>query len=151
MRTEVRETIQKFYHTNTYVNPLANNFDFSKTSQYLPAVLGDIETNMRNIRQSNDGEYEFCIEVIIEESVVLYLSWLGPYATHHSNFTSSIKPQASTSRIAAIKSKLDDILNKHHVIVLSREAVLEKVQWIEPGDSLVGEHVKVWNCLFCEY
>jgi len=64
---------------------------------------------------------------------------LGPYATYHSNFTSSIKPQASTSRIAAIKSKLDDILSKHHVIVLSREALLEKVQWIEPGiPSLVN-------------
>ena len=151
MHTEVRETIQRFYHTNTYVNPLAKDIDFSKTSQYLPAVVCDIEANMRNVRQSNDGEYEFCLEVIIEESVVLYLSWLGPYAAYHSNFTSSTKPQASRSKTAEIKRKLDDILNKHHIIVLSREALLEKVLWIEPGDSLVGEYVKVWNCLFCEY
>ena len=159
MRREVKEIIKQFYDDNVYVNPHLGHpkgrykqMLMEKERAYIPPLIEEIRNRIStNIRLYNTvlfsagGGYDYSEGVIIDEFVMLRLSWLGPFATY--DYCSA--PKESGERI---KRELKEVLEDHSdVIILSNEELLEYVDWLDCDSPFVGEYLSVWNCLFCEH
>jgi hypothetical protein len=152
MRREVEETIRKFYDDNVYINPLLGHDKYQykqslmeKTKAYIPPLIKEIQKRISdNIDLASPGCYYYETEVVIDDAVVLWLSWLGPFAT----FT--FRPPADEGSVKEIIYKLQKVLEDKGVILLSDEEINEPVDWLESGSPFISNHPTVWNCLFAE-
>jgi len=161
MRKQVKETIRQFYDDNVYINPNLGHPKWrykqklmEKTRAYIPPLIEEIRdrisTNIQlynTVLFSAGGGYDYFEGVVINETVILCLSWLGPFATYDY----CAIPSASKERAEKIRPKLREILEDNNVIILSNEEIKEPVDWLDCDSPFVGKYLSVWNCLFCEY
>jgi len=162
MRREVKETIRQFYDDNVYINPNLGHPKWrykqklmEKTRAYVPPLIEEIRNRIstkirlyNTVLFSPGGGYDYSEGIVIDETVILRLSWLGPFATYdYERF-----PSAPKERAEEIKRKLRQVLEDNDVIILSHEEVDEPVDWVDSsGSPFVKEHFPAWNCLFCEH
>ncbi len=150
MRGDIKSTIDKFFPTGIYENPLKNKSTFSSEHQKLIYdVIGEIKHKLtRDLTHASDGEYDFSEKVVIKSHVILHLSFLGPFA--HLNLKSA-KRHMEETEVDLIVAVIKEILDLCEFLLLSEDDILEEVPWLQASDSLAKGKVRVWNCLFCEY
>lgn len=157
MREEVKETIRRFYDDNVYVNPNSGHpkwhykqMVMEKKRAYIPPLIEEIRNRVStNIQiESPGGGYYYSEGVVIDGTVILRLSWLGPFATYDY----CTIPSAPKDSAEKIRRKLREVLEDNNVIILSYEEVDEPVDYLDKsGSPFVKEHLPMWNCLFCEH
>ncbi|MFC1715185.1 hypothetical protein ACFL6S_16070 [Candidatus Poribacteria bacterium] len=163
MRREVEQAIRKFYDAkdSLYVSPIAPGAKWrykhamlKETRAYIPPLIEEIRNRFSgNIRMGNalfssGSGYYYSEQVIVNNVVILMLSWLGPFG----NYDSVSYPSAPKEGAEKIKRELRKILEQNNVIILSNEEIGEPVDWLDPGaNPFVHKHLPVWNCLFCEH
>lgn len=150
MRNDIKAAIEQFFPGSSYVNPVERSVSFSFDHRKLIYdVIGQIRHRVgRKILHSSDGQYDLSENIVIRDHIILRMSFLGPFA--HVNLTTA-KRHMAEDEIDLILKEVKQVLNLFEIILLPEDDVLEEVGWLHRGDSLVGDKVRVWNCLFCEY
>ena len=153
MREDIRKLIDRYYPEPVYFNPLDRAeclHDTSSQHKLIYQIIGEIRSKVErdNLVHTSDQDYDLSEEIVIRDTIVLRISYLGPFA--HLN-TQNAKDKFSSRELDFIIFRIKDILAKYEILLLSDDEVNEAVPKLTPGDSVVGEKVTVWNCLFCEF
>ena len=152
MRPELEKLIRKHYTRKVYVNlrdtkvPLENSRWGKKVSvKLVDRLKKQVDAQLL---YASDEDYDVS-ELIkfFDGRIFLRVSFIGPYGYM------SLKGMKGEDREEYRKkvTKIKKVLKEFNIELLSAEEIIEPVAWLETGDSLVGDFVKVWNCLFCEY
>lgn len=150
MRADIRKAIEGFFPGKFYENPLSKRACFSPEHRKLIyEMIGEIKHRVgRELTHATDGQYDLSERIVIKNHFILRLSFLGPFA--HLNLNTA-RRHLKELEMDLITKEIKEVLNRCEFLLLNEGDVLEAVSWLERGDSLVVEKVRVWNCLFCEY
>lgn len=150
MRPDVRELIRQHYAGSVYRNALSSGkIPTAGHRALIYEVINELRRKVhRELTHASDGNYDLSEQVFIKERVSLRLSFLGSFA--HLDMKNAAKmPRAE---LALIKAKIQGVLNRYEILLLSEEEIREVIPDLERArDSLVKGRVSVWHCLFCEY
>lgn len=152
MKKDIEKAIRKFYTKPEYVNLRDAGLDLEGT-RWGQKIQKHIVDRLKKqvdaqLLYATDEDYDFS-ELIkfFDGRIYLRISFLGPFAYLSLKGLKGEEREKYRKMVLKIKR----VLREFNLKLLSAEEVQESVPWLLPEDSLVGDRVKVWNCLFCEY
>ena len=152
MKKDVEKAIRENYTESNYVNlrESVKGLDRTKWAKRVQTELVEALKKQVDAQMLYDSDEDYDISELIkffDGRIYLRVSFLGPFAYL------SLKGLKNEDREHYKKmiSKIKKVLKEFQITLLDAEELQEPVSWLSTGDSLVGERVKVWNCLFCEY
>ena len=152
MKKELEKLIRETYKKPEYTNlrETQKNLDRTPWAKVVQSGLVDELKKQVDAQLLYDSDEDYDVSELIKffgGRIYLRVSFVGPYAYL------SLKGLKGDERDEFQKmiTKIKKVLKQFKIALLDAEETQEMVPWLASGDSLTGECVKVWNCLFCEY
>lgn len=145
MTPDIERTIIHYYPQRALVSPLENDnvsWDYDADYSTLKSVLGELESLDPEMRPGTRGRYTISEELILFGELRLQVSYIGPYAALNYGLGDDLtEDQRERAR------RVEQILQKHGLLVLRDQELGEGVSWIQQG-AINGSGATVWDCLF---
>jgi hypothetical protein len=141
MQSEIERTIMRYYPQRALVSPLdqqAAPWDYDPEHRVLKAILKDLEAIDAKLRPGTRGAYDISEELVLADGQRLQICYLAPYAAWNYGLERDDDPGARE-----LRRKVEAVLKKHGVFILTQDDLAEGVPWIQHGSAAT-----VWNCLF---
>lgn len=145
MNSDLERTIIHYYPQRALVSPLENDtihWDYDTGYTTLKAILAELKAIDPAHRPGTRGRHDISEEVVLLGTLRLQLCYIGPYAA----LNYGLERDLSEDERDAIR-RVEKILEKHGVQILSDRELGETVPWIQRGTAR-GTPATVWNCLF---
>lgn len=140
MQSEIERTIMRYYPQRALVSPLDQrgvSWDYDPDHRVLKAILADLTAIDPNLQPGTRGAYDISEELVLDGQR-LQLCYLAPFAAWNYGLERDDEPGARE-----VRRRVEAVLKKHGVIMLTTDDLSEGVPWIQHGSAAT-----VWNCLF---
>ena len=145
MNSDLERTIIHYYPQRALVSPLDNEaitWDYDPTYATPKAIIADLKAIDPEARPGTRGRYDNSEELVVGDSVRLQLCYIGPYAALNYGLTRELDEDERD-----LVERIEQVLEKHGVLLLAPEELDELVPWIQHGLPS-ATRATVWHCLF---